>query len=549
MSHPELPQPSAERVRTKIDEADLWLTNHIKWLPTELQDGKKTREEVEAILCEESKQWAGGVFITILREWATIGIPPDDFEAVAKDQIENLSTHAEERVAAFVASFRLTSGNVLQAVRQVLPGEISPYREENRFRFSSLSVKPATRSDGPETGKATYARASSSNDLPMESPTRIKFEAGLALAEVTMDQDLKDHEPSVEIARKYVADATLTLARCILTPDCPEPYEVIQRSYAFAEWFAGETLKTAWVWLCVFSEMSASGKLAKYGHEEKAEGSAPKEFSKAEMNEWHGCLYGFAHEALDEFVAEFWKERFKHFSEKDALKTVERLPIVDSDFWRSLSAQFRALDSSPDSGLSATWTAANAGVEWTLIGDESTQARFLAAATDAGARLDAAEDSRDGSPLWARWLNEVKKVARESDLVTVQPLRRCIADIRRASAACCDQLQTSAREAERASLPRTKEASPQSTATRSGDIPPEDANRQHRREGDLAAKRRHVVMPVLKHKRWTRGKWASEAGVGKNCVYEYLGGKRNPAYENRKAMADALGLKVEDLPE
>jgi hypothetical protein len=40
----------------------------------------------------------------------------------------------------------------------------------------------------------------------------------------------------------------------------------------------------------------------------------------------------------------------------------------------------------------------------------------------------------------------------------------------------------------------------------------------------------------------------TEAGVGKNCIYEYLSGERHPTHENRKAMADALGLQEEDLP-
>ena len=149
----------------------------------------------------------------------------------------------------------------------------------------------------------------------MDSPTRVKFEAGLALAEVTLAQDLKDLGPSLEIARKYVTSATLTLARCILTPHCAEPYEAIRRAYDFAEWFAAETMKTAWVWLCVFGEMNTSGKLEKYKREGRTEDGAPKGMSESELREWHGCLSGVAHEALDEFVPEFWQERLKYFSD------------------------------------------------------------------------------------------------------------------------------------------------------------------------------------------------------------------------------------------
>jgi hypothetical protein len=70
-----------------------------------------------------------------------------------------------------------------------------------------------------------------------------------------------------------------------------------------------------------------------------------------------------------------------------------------------------------------------------------------------------------------------------------------------------------------------------------------------RTQSAIAARRRTVVMPILKQKEWTRGKWVTESGVGKNCIYEYLDGERNPGKENRKAMADALELKVEELPE
>jgi hypothetical protein len=74
-------------------------------------------------------------------------------------------------------------------------------------------------------------------------------------------------------------------------------------------------MKTAWVWLCVFSEMDTSGKLEKHKREGKTENGAPKGMTESELREWHGCLSGVAQEALDEFVPEFWKERLKYFSD------------------------------------------------------------------------------------------------------------------------------------------------------------------------------------------------------------------------------------------
>jgi hypothetical protein len=65
----------------------------------------------------------------------------------------------------------------------------------------------------------------------------------------------------------------------------------------------------------------------------------------------------------------------------------------------------------------------------------------------------------------------------------------------------------------------------------------------------LAEARKAVVLPLLARKDWRRGRWATEAGVGKNCVYEYLEGKRRLSSPNRKAMAEVLGLKPEELPE
>jgi hypothetical protein len=61
-------------------------------------------------------------------------------------------------------------------------------------------------------------------------------------------------------------------------------------------------------------------------------------------------------------------------------------------------------------------------------------------------------------------------------------------------------------------------------------------------------RRRAVVDPILKAKEWTVNKWGTQAGVGKNCAYEYLTGRRNLSNANRLALAQVLGLKAEDLP-
>src|SRR6266704_2380446 len=63
----------------------------------------------------------------------------------------------------------------------------------------------------------------------------------------------------------------------------------------------------------------------------------------------------------------------------------------------------------------------------------------------------------------------------------------------------------------------------------------------------LAEQRRRVVAPILKDKRWTTSRWATQAGVSKNSAYEYLAGKRQLREENRKALAEVLDLKPEAL--
>ena len=65
----------------------------------------------------------------------------------------------------------------------------------------------------------------------------------------------------------------------------------------------------------------------------------------------------------------------------------------------------------------------------------------------------------------------------------------------------------------------------------------------------LAEQRRRVVAPILKDKRWTTSRWATQAGVSKNSAYEYLAGKRQLREENRKALAEVLDLKPEALPQ
>jgi len=65
-----------------------------------------------------------------------------------------------------------------------------------------------------------------------------------------------------------------------------------------------------------------------------------------------------------------------------------------------------------------------------------------------------------------------------------------------------------------------------------------------------AARRQAVVMPILRDKGWTPNRLVTEAGVAKNSIYDYLNGTRARITDkNRLAIADALGIPPEQLPD
>jgi hypothetical protein len=65
-----------------------------------------------------------------------------------------------------------------------------------------------------------------------------------------------------------------------------------------------------------------------------------------------------------------------------------------------------------------------------------------------------------------------------------------------------------------------------------------------------ASERQAVVMPILKGKRWRRGKLVTVSGAGKATVYGYLDGTRARIEDhNRKAIAESLGIEVGKLPD
>lgn len=67
--------------------------------------------------------------------------------------------------------------------------------------------------------------------------------------------------------------------------------------------------------------------------------------------------------------------------------------------------------------------------------------------------------------------------------------------------------------------------------------------------GQRAERRQRLLMPILREKRWKRGRLITESGVGKATVYGFFDGTRKTiSTENRKAIADVLGIDLKKLP-
>lgn len=132
-----------------------------------------------------------------------------------------------------------------------------------------------------------------------------------------------------------------------------------------------------------------------------------------------------------------------------------------------------------------------------------------------------------------------------------------ICDVCRASAICCTSLASGeirariVKRSGRSSLQgsadcvlRSGSTTGTGETTRLKGHPGRELNATER-----AARRMAIVGPVLEQRRWKPGRLVTEAGVSKGTLYGYLNGTRAwIAAENRKAIAEALDLKPEELP-
>lgn len=81
------------------------------------------------------------------------------------------------------------------------------------------------------------------------------------------------------------------------------------------------------------------------------------------------------------------------------------------------------------------------------------------------------------------------------------------------------------------------------SAIRPGQTEPDSAQANGR-----SGRRRMVLEPLLKSRGLSVPSWAEKAGVSQAVAYDYLSGKSDPRPANRKALAGALDLDPEDLP-
>ncbi len=178
------------------------------------------------------------------------------------------------------------------------------------------------------------------------------------------------------------------------------------------------------------------------------------------------------------------------------------------------------------------------------IATEDLQARFKALATEAGIALG----RPSGTSPYKYWLHQLFLDLRANNSNHIRIYSETVGVIERlleASAIYCARLDREALE--KAAMPCVEERTPIAREVAKAGARLEIGGEEMARE--RSGRRSAAVMPILRSKRWSRGMWATKAGVSKNSVYEYLNGKRNLSIENRQALAEELGLKPQELPD
>ena len=113
MAHRELDEAAISRIRSRCEYADKQALLETEPLAANLKSTSKpveARREFESVLRESWVRWARSVFCAVLAEWASIGIPSEDFDLLISDQIESLSQGAFSKCQSLIINFDLSSG-------------------------------------------------------------------------------------------------------------------------------------------------------------------------------------------------------------------------------------------------------------------------------------------------------------------------------------------------------------------------------------------------------------------------------------------------------
>lgn len=241
----------------------------------------------------------------------------------------------------------------------------------------------------------------------------------------------------------------------------------------------------------------------------------------------------------------------------------------DSTFWHDLGEKFMSDDPGGDFGYSWQQTTVGDGLKSERVSqaifrpssDRAVQLRFERLARQAGDRLDLSGHG-DTLQLWLEellrlhlndWRNDVRLLGPEVLPDGTRNWYRAgfLARVFRLSAERSMEFEIEAIKGEQRGqgVRNVGDRAVGADANCSSLLRPEQ-DRPQEDVRERAARRQAVVVPIIKKKRWTRCRLAIEAGVGKNSVYEYLDGTRARISDgNRKAIADALDIKEQELPE
>ncbi len=135
MPQKRLPRTSVKGLEEKIAYADQALTKRIKLIGAELDNRTKNRDQIERELLGACLQWGVTVFVSILGEWAKIGIAPQDFELLVEEQ--------SERIAKLTEAKAVMPG-IWEDLRLILlkPTYVGPHRKANAFRYETATLSP-----------------------------------------------------------------------------------------------------------------------------------------------------------------------------------------------------------------------------------------------------------------------------------------------------------------------------------------------------------------------------------------------------------------------